>query len=351
MWILNILLLVVILGIIILIHEFGHFLFAKKSGVHIYEFAIGMGPVVLQKKGKDGINYSLRAFPIGGYVQMAGEVYEDDDLDKIPKEKFMCNRPWHQRILIIIAGVIFNFILAIILLFSIALIWGAPQNSTVVADTLDDYPIKEAGIVPGDEIISINGKRVNSWDKAQLLLVMKSKDDVYKIEIKHTDGSKKIYDIAPKISEDENGNEIRTFGLSIESKVEKGFVPSLKYAFTKFAILVESMAIVISGLFTGGLSLSALSGPVGMYQVVGETAKAGVENILYLVAYLSINVGFLNILPFPAFDGGRAVFMLIEKIKGSPVDSKLENTIHTIGFILLIILMLVVTCQDILRLF
>jgi len=351
MWFLYLILLILILGIIILIHEFGHFIFAKKSGVHIYEFAIGMGPLIYQKKGKDGINYSIRAFPIGGYVQMAGEVYEDDDLEKIPKEKFMCNRPWYQRVLTIVAGVLFNFILALVLLFTMALIWGAKSSTPIVAEAPEEYPIAQAGIVAGDTITSVNGKKVTTWEKTQLLLTMKSKDDIYKIEVKHKDGSTDTYEVKPTITEDEDGNEIKVFGVSIEQNIEKGIIASAKYAVEKFGSLVESMAIVIGGLFTGSLSLSALSGPIGIYQVVGQSAQAGIQNVVYLIAYLSINVGFINILPFPAFDGGRLIFMLIEKIKGSPVNSKIENTFHTIGFILLMILMLYICVQDVFRLF
>ena len=351
MWFLYILLLVFILGIIILIHEFGHFIFAKKSGVHIYEFSMGMGPLIFQKKGKDGINYSVRLLPIGGYVQMAGEVYEDDDLEKIPKEKFMCNRPWYQRIMVIIAGVVFNFILALFLLLVIAGIWGAPTNKTVIAEVSPEFPVAKAGIVAGDTITAVNGKKATTWDKTQLLLTMKSKDDIYKIEVKHADGTTDTYDVKPETVEDEKGNETKVFGVSIKQDIKKGVGVSLKYAFTKFGTLVESMAIVVGGLFTGGLSLKALSGPVGMYEIVGQQAQAGIQNILFLIAYLSINVGFINILPFPAFDGGRAMFMIIEKIKGSPINSKFENACHTVGFVLLIILMLVVTCQDILKLF
>ena len=351
MWFLNLLLLILILGIIILIHEFGHFIFAKKSNVHIYEFAIGMGPVLFQKKGKDGILYSFRAFPIGGYVQMAGEVYEDADLKKIPKSKFMCNRPWYQRVSIIVAGVVFNFILALTLLFVMALIWGSPTSTPIIGEVVENMPIAEAGIVAGDIITAINDKDVKTWDKAQLLLVMKSKNDVYKITVKHQDGSTDTYDVIPEVVKDEKDNESKFFGVSIKQEINKGFVPSVKYAFHKFGSLVETMWMVVSGLFTGKLSLSSLSGPVGIYQVVGDSAKAGLSQVVYLIAFLSLNVGFINILPFPAFDGGRLAFMLIEKVKGSPVDSKVEGMFHMVGFILLILLMLFITWQDISRLF
>lgn len=349
MWILTLLLFVLILGIIILVHEFGHFICAKKSGVHIYEFSIGMGPVILSKKGKDGINYNLRAFPIGGFVQMAGEVYEDDK--EIPKEKFMCNKKWHQRLIILIAGVVNNFILALVLLFFYGLIWGVTSNKPIVKETLPDYPMAEAGVVAGDTIVGINGYKINTWDKAQIVLAFKNKNDYYTFDIKHEDGSVDTYKVVPKVEKTEDGEETKVFGVSINTDAKQGFIPSIKFAFQKFVSVIETMALTVGSLFTGKLSVSNLSGPVGIYQVVDQGVNLGLSYIIYILAFLSINVGFINILPFPAFDGGRVLFMIIEKIIGRPVDSKIENIFHTIGFILLMILMVYITFQDIIRLF
>ena len=188
MWILSILLLILILSIIIIIHEFGHFIWAKKFGVHIYEFSIGMGPVIFTHKGKDKIDYNLRAFPIGGFVAMAGEVYEDDN--KIKKEKLMCNKPWLQRLIILVAGVVNNFILAIVVLFISALIWGASYNVPRVSEVVKDSAMEHAGIVAGDEIVAVNDKKVTNWEKTQILLYFKTKDNVYKFDVKHEDGTK-----------------------------------------------------------------------------------------------------------------------------------------------------------------
>ena len=349
MWILSILLLVLILSVIILIHEFGHFITAKKCGVHIYEFSIGMGPILFSHKGKDKIDYNIRTFPIGGFVAMAGEVYEDDK--KIKKEKFMCNKPWLQRVVILAAGVINNFILAIIVLFISALIWGASYNVPKVAEVVKDSAMEKAGIVAGDEIISVNNKKVTNWEKTQILLYYKTKNNIYKFEIKHKDGTVETYKIKPDIVKDKDGNETKSFGFRVDTITEKGFVSSLKYAFVKFGSVVETMTLTLGGLFTGKLSLSSLSGPVGMYEVVNQGLGYGINYMLYLLAFLSINVGFINILPFPAFDGGRILFMIIEKIKGSPVDSELENKFHTVGFFLLMALMIYITIQDIIKFF
>jgi regulator of sigma E protease len=349
MWLLSIILLIIILSIIIIIHEFGHFIWAKKFGVHIYEFSIGMGPVIFTHKGKDKIDYNIRAFPIGGFVSMAGEVYEDDN--KIKKEKLMCNKPWIQRLIILVAGVVNNFILAIVVLFIGALIWGASSSVPKIAEVVEDSAIEKAGIVAGDTIVAVNDKEVTNWEKTQILLYFKTKDNTYKFDIRHEDGKEETYYVKPTITKSDDGEETKTFGFRVETVTKKGFVNSFKYAFVKFGSIVDTMALTLKGLFTGKLSLNALSGPVGMYEVVNQGISYGISYMLYILAFLSINVGFLNILPFPAFDGGRVLFMIIEKIKGSPVNSELENKFHTVGFFLLMLLMIYITIKDIIRFF
>ncbi len=351
MWIITLLLFIFILGLIVLVHEFGHFIWAKHFKVHIYEFSIGMGPVIFTHKGKDKINYNIRAFPIGGFVSMAGEVYEDNK--KIKKESLMCNKPWYARLIILVAGVVNNFILALVLLFFLALIWGRTPVKPKLTQVLDGYPAAQAGMKPGDTITKINGHRIKSWDEAQILLYYKAKNNTYAFEVKHEDNTKETIKITPVKEKDEKTKEERSvFGFSIYTdKVEKGFISSISYSIEKFSGVIKSMLLTIKGLFTGKISLNALSGPVGIYKVVDEGKKAGLATIVYIVAFLSMNVGLINILPFPAFDGGRVLFLIIEKIKGSPVNSKIENTFHTVGFFLLMALMLYITYRDILKIF
>lgn len=341
--------LILILGLLIFIHELGHFIFAKIFKVHIYEFALGMGPKILKKTGKDGVVYSLRLFPIGGFVSMAGEVSEDDK--KVKKNKFMCNKPWYQRLLVLVAGVTFNFIFALLVLFVSGLIWGSYTDKPIIAEVLDNYPMKEAGISVNDQILEINGYKIKDWDKANIIVNLKDKDGIYEFKILKVDGSKKTYKIEPTYEEDKKGEERKVFGFYAADEKETGFLNAIDYTFRKFGSIVSSMGFVIAKLFTGELSLKALAGPVGMYSVVDDTVNYGIESVVYLVALLSINLGFINILPFPAFDGGRVLFLLIEKIKGSKVNPKVENIFHTVGFILLMLLMLYITFQDILKLF
>ncbi|MDD6277306.1 MAG: RIP metalloprotease RseP [Mycoplasma sp.] len=357
LFIIKILLLIFILGIIILVHEFGHFIWAKTFGVHIYEFSIGMGPLLHTHKGKkDGINYNIRAIPIGGFVSMAGEVYDSGEVDennkKIKKDKLMCNKKWWQRLIILVAGVVNNFILAIVILFIYTLIWGGGAITPKVLNVVEDKPAAAAGLKSGDIITNINGYNVSSWDKAQIILYYKNTNEYYTFEVKHTDGTKEEIKIKPEIIKDEEtGAESKLFGIQIDAEDTSNVFKSFVYSIRKFNSIISSMVYTIWGLISGKIGLSALSGPVGIYEVVGETINYGINYFLYILAFLSINVGFINILPFPAFDGGHVLFLIIEKIKGSPVNAKIENTCHLIGFILVFLLMIVVTISDIIKLF
>lgn len=357
LFIIKILLLLFILGIIILVHEFGHFIWAKTFGVHIYEFSIGMGPLLHTHKGKkDGINYNIRAIPIGGFVSMAGEVYDSGEVDennkKIKKDKLMCNKKWWQRLIILVAGVVNNFILAIVILFIYTLIWGGGAITPKVLNVVEDKPAAVAGLKSGDVITNINGYNVSSWDKAQIILYYKNTNEYYTFEVKHTDGTKEEIKIKPEIIKDEEtGAESKLFGIQIDAEDTSNVFKSFVYSIRKFNSIISSMVYTIWGLISGKIGLSALSGPVGIYEVVGETINYGINYFLYILAFLSINVGFINILPFPAFDGGHVLFLIIEKIKGSPVNAKIENTCHLIGFILIFLLMIIVTISDIIKLF
>jgi len=437
---------IVILGIVVFIHELGHFIFAKKAGVYVYEFSIGMGPRLFKfnrkpkKKIIDGkevevideTDYCLRAFPIGGFVQMAGEEIEADE--KIPVEKRLQSKTWGQRFMVMVAGVMNNFILAFIVLLIIGWTNTLSLNSTLVTDINTElYPtLKE-----GDRIVAVKNVKIRNYDRLNLEMAVNSKKD-FDITVKHENGEKEkitIHPIAvgsdylplgydygfsvePKYNKDTkkldfyikeskidglandtklkaiNGVEFDSFSkllvsidnnrddlkitvlddseekeisVKVEEKKdetlkgyeygftptgteEKGFFAGIKYAVGKWLSTVEQMFFTVWYLIIGKLSLNMLSGPVGIYNVVGEARTMGLSSILSLIALLNINVGFINILPLPAFDGGHALFLIIEKIKGSPVNPKVENTIHNIFFILLMILMLYVTFNDVLRL-
>ncbi len=339
---------ILILGIIVFIHELGHFIFAKKAGIYVYEFSLGMGPRLFKFNRKnDETVYSIRLFPIGGFVQMAGEEIEADK--NIPEEKRMQSKTWLQRFLTIIAGVTFNFILAIVLLFIVGLINGAPKESLVISEVVTNYPAEKVGIEVGDKITKINGKKVTKIDLLQLELMVNSGKNV-ELEVEKEEGKVTTYKIKSTTKNDGYEEEGK-YGLAFNNKIERGILPALKYAFTETYDLLVQLIMVLKYLITGKLSLNNLSGPIGIYNVVGQSAAAGFVNLIYLTAYMSVNVGLINIIPLPAFDGGRILFLIIEKIKGKPVNQKIENTIHTIGFSLLMILMILITYNDIIKIF
>lgn len=371
----NIVVLLLMLSLLIFVHEGGHFIAAKKCGVHVYEFALGMGPKVLSFKRKnDPTEYTLRAFPIGGFCAMAGEEGEDDE--SLDKDKFMCNKSKIKRIIILVAGVTMNFITAIILLFIIGLSFGSTEQKSIIGRVETGSPADVAGLKVNDKIIECNGYKISTWDKLTIVTNLKNKNNYYEYKVEHEDGSVDTYKITPDeyvvigsetIKLDENNkledvlkkynkkeSEVtvsKLVGIGAPSEIKKDFLSALKYAFSKFGSIVSTMLLILGSLFTGKLGLSALSGPVGMYSVVGTVASLGFANLIYLTAYLSINLGVLNILPFPAFDGGRVLFVLIEAITRKKVDPKIEGYFHSIGFILIMLLMVYITFQDVLRLF
>lgn len=347
--IITLVLFILILGITVLVHEFGHFIFAKMVGVHVFEFAIGMGPVIFKKKGKDGVQYSIRAIPIGGFVSLAGEEV-GVDLEKNKGHNLQDKKIW-ERFLVMFMGVGNNFIFAFIVLLLIGFIYGAADLTPIISETTENYPAQVAGIDSGDKVLKINGRKVTYIDDIQLFLILEGMDDKLIFEVEKQDKTIRTYEVIPEKQISKEGEESYVIGITLKAKKERGFIKSIVYAFKQECALFKQMFNTLGGLFTGDLKVNQLSGPVGIYGVVGDAKEQGFNALLYLLALLSINVGIINLLPLPAFDGGRILFLIIEKIKGSPVSPKVENIIHSIGFILLIILMLYVTFNDILRLF
>ena len=372
----NIVVLLLMLSVLIFVHELGHFIMAKTFKVHVYEFAIGMGPMVFSFRRKnDPTLYSLRALPIGGFNSIAGESYDDDD--KLDKDQKMCYKPKWQRLLILVAGVTMNFILALVFLFCIGLT-GATEPDCTISSVTPDSPADKAGIVAGDKVVKLNGYKIDSWNYLSVVSLLKTDSNTYVYEIEHKDGTKQTFEIVPldviqvndeegtiyyideenteeKIVKEHNLNKddyakSKVIGITKESEEGHGFVNAIKYALKRFWNIVKTVILIIVSLFNGKLSLDAVSGPVGMYTVVKQTAAFGFINLVYLTAYLSINLGVMNILPFPAFDGGHVLFILIELITGKRVNEKFENICHLIGFILIFALMILITFKDIIRL-
>ncbi len=339
-----------ILGIIVFVHEFGHFFFAKLFNIYVYEFSLGMGPKIFQKKDKKGETvYSLRAIPIGGYCSLAGEGSDEDK--KLPKDRLLQSKPVWQRFLVMFFGAGNNFILALIVLFSVGLLYGCPiEKAPIVKEVTLDSPAYIAGLQEGDVIKFINGNKINNYEDLQIQLLM-AKGETEIIILR--DGTDSTIKVTPLTEEEKKAQKKDySYGFSFREEVdyEYGFFNSIKYSFRRFGALLRQMGITFKGLFTGGISVKELSGPVGIFSAVDQTKSNGLSSVLALLALLSLNVGVVNLIPFPAFDGGRILFLIIEKIKGKPVKAETENLIHTIGFFLLLALIVFVTINDIIRL-
>lgn len=347
--IVNLLLFIIILGIIVFIHELGHFTWAKITGVYVYEFALGMGPKLYSRK-KGETEYSIRAIPIGGFCQMAGEDLGDDEDNDVPKDRRLQSKTAWQRFLIMFFGPMNNFILAVVLLFFIALIWGGTTMNPVITSIEKNSAAAEVGLAKGDKVVEINGHKISTSDDLSLYLALAKPTKKNEVVVEKSNGKEVTYKIQPKKVK-VKGEEAYKYGIGVQQEKTHGFVAALTYTYKKTVSIFKQMFITVGYLFTGRIKLNQLSGPVGIYSIVGQTSKSGIANIIYLMAFLSINVGFINLIPIPAFDGGHILFIIIEKIKGSPVNPELENKIHTIFLMLLMLLMIVITFNDILRLF
>lgn len=340
---------VLILGITIFVHELGHFIFAKKSKIYVYEFSIGMGPKIFKFNRKnDETTYCIGLIPLGGYVKMSGEEINEDK--KIPKNRRLQSKTWGQKFIVMVAGCMFNFVFAFLILFAIGLFYGSNSTEPKIDSVMEGFPALESGVEQGDLILKIDGQKMTTYDDVLLKLEVSKDNKDLAFEVLKANGTKKTYQIKPVKMENDN---ITSYKIGVNFAITKnyGFINAITSSFEKMFSIIKSMFIIIFSLITGALGINSLAGPVGIYGIVGDSAQAGIDSILYLIAFLSINVGFVNLLPFPAFDGGKVLFLFIEKIRKKPISSQVENVTHTVGFVFLMILMLVITFQDIQRLF
>ena len=364
-------------GIIILIHEFGHFLLAKKNGVTIHEFSIGMGPKIYSKE-KNGTEYSIRILPIGGYVSMEGEEdgfdrsEEEDDLseendsiyesleiqedkskisDEIDgevaiNEGSFAEKTILQRASIIFAGPLFNFLGCIGFLVALFLIIGVP--TTKVGTLIDDAPAKAAGIMVGDEIKSVNGQDVDSSTDITDI-ISTSKGEKVSVVVNRDDKDIK-FDINPVFNKD---TQTYIIGITFDrtKNIVKSFTNSITTTWDITVQMVEFLGQLVTGRVEGGIS-NSVAGPVGVIGMVSDAAKTGITNLLYLGAVISLNLGIMNLIPFPALDGGRLLLLLIEGLRGGKkLDPSKESMINIVGMSILMAFMLFITYKDILRLF
>lgn len=331
---------ILIFGLIIFIHELGHFTVAKLSGVTIHEFSLGMGPTIYKYQGPK-VKYSLRLLPIGGYVAMEGEDAESDD------ENAFSKKPIWQRMLVVIAGAFMNLVLGLAIMIGIYATQPV-YNSSTVANFMENATTQASGLQVGDKIIKMNKTKI-LVDRDIVYELLRDSDGI--IDMKVVRDGKKIdlpnvkFDITGEGDQRKLNFDFKVLG------VDRSFLSTLDYSFKNTISLARNSWLSIADLFTGKLGINDLSGPVGVGQVVNQASGQGFMSILQLVAFITISIGMFNLLPFPALDGGRFVFLIVELIRKKPVNPKIEGYVNAAGLVLLLGLMVIVTFKDIIKLF
>ena len=337
----SILLAVLMFGLIIMIHELGHFITAKLGGIKVNEFAIGMGPTLL-KRQKGETTYALRAVPIGGFVAMEGE--DEDSAD----ERAFSRRPVWIRILVVIAGALMNLVLGFVIL--IILTSASKLVPTTTVAKFDETSLSaQSGLQVGDEVLSINGRRIYIANDIDFEL-MRDKDGYVDMTVLRDGEKVTLTGVQFALAQDDNGNQFisRDFWVLGVPKTVGGV---LKESALKTVSIGKMVWVSLLDLITGNVSISQVAGPVGTVDIINQAVSMGWETTLNMLALLTINVGIFNLLPIPALDGGRLVFLLIEAIRRKPIKAKYEGFVHAAGFLLLIGFMLFVTYSDITRIF
>ena len=332
---------VVMLGLIIFVHELGHFLTAKLFKMPVSEFSIGMGPQVFSVDTKNTA-YSFRAIPIGGYVNIEGMEIGSE------VENGFSSKPAYQRFIVLFAGVFMNFLMAFILLFAIAKINGRIEYDTnAIIGGLVKGGANEQILKVDDKILELDGKKINVWtDISKITKASQNKEEISAL----IERNGKEENITLKLTKDEENNRV-VLGISPKyKKIDLSTTESLDFAKNSFNSIFTDTLKGFFTLFSGKASLKEISGPVGIFKVVGEVSKFGWVSIISLCVVLSINIGVLNLLPIPALDGGRIIFVFLE-LFGIKINKKWEEKLYKSGMILLLFFILMISVNDVWKLF
>lgn len=411
---------ILIFGSLVFFHELGHFIFAKRAGIMVREFAIGFGPKIIGLTKGETL-YTLRLLPLGGYVRMAGEDMdrvelqpgfrvglvlnrkeevtkivlnqnkqlpdmlfletERSDLEKglwiegydeeghlvrytvsrkavisengketiiAPYDRQFGSKPLGKRSMAIFAGPLFNFILAFVIFLLIGLIQGVPTYEPVISGVVDDGPALEAGMQEGDLVTKINGETIESWQELASKIQASPGEELTVEYVRN--GETILSNIVPQTITEE-GQSYGQIGVMYESPVEKNPFKAVAFGAEQTYTWTVKIFELLGMLITGQFTIDALSGPVGIYQATDQVAQYGIFSLMNWAAILSINLGIMNLLPLPALDGGRLLFFFFEAIRGKPIDRQKEGMVHFVGIMLLMVLMVVVTWNDIQRFF
>ena len=342
-----------VLGILIIVHELGHFFAAKISKVRVEVFSLGFWPKLVGKKIGD-TDYRISWIPLGGYVKLAGMIDESMDGDTIKGEpwEFMSKTPL-QKIFIITAGVIMNIVLAVvifsILTFSMGI--GEIGESTIISEVVPDYPALEAGLVSGDKVVSIDGNPISTW--VEMTEYIHSRPNT-ELEVSwERDGelfSEKIRTRAEKVPVDGKLQELGMIGIRPEVTIrDAGFFESIQVGIGRTYLWGKLILTSLRMLVTGEASFRSVGGPIFIAQLAGDSARSGLDSLFNLIAILSINLAILNILPIPAFDGGHLIVIIIEWIKRGPLAVKTKMMIQQVGFAIFLVMAAFVIFNDLSR--
>lgn len=331
-------------GVIIMIHECGHFTCAKLFKVKVNEFSLGMGPALFKRKKGDTL-YAVRLFPIGGYVAMEGEDDASED------DRAFNKKPVWQKMIIVVAGALMNLILGFILMVLLLTTSTDLIGTNTIKEFYPDAVSSQYGLQAGDRFVEIDGHHV--WSELDLSFLMsRSQDGVFDFVVERN-GEKVTLNDVHFATEQQNGITLIQYDFIIIGE-QPGFLNIVKNAFTQSASIVRMVWLSVFDLVTGRYGMSELAGPVGTVDIIADvTAQAvssgSLTNLLTIMAFITINVGVANLLPLPALDGGRFLFLAVEAVRRKPVNPKYEGYVHAAGLALLLLLMVVVTYNDIAR--
>lgn len=333
------------IGFIVLIHEGGHFLAAKLTGMWIHELAIGIGPALVRFRIKE-TQYSLRLFPIGGYVRVAGDETSGDEDAQVPKERLFPNRPPLFRMTMVSAGPLMNVIAAVVIMVSVVGLIGVPYLE--VSDLIGGSP-SEGILKPGDRILRVGERPIYFARQLQAAVQQRGEaEEPVRIEVRRGD---QILNFSLQPVLEEGRYIIGVYFTASEATQRVPFPTNLGIGLLWVKNVIVAYYLGLKGIFTGEIPAGeALTGPVGIASIVGQFVAQGLLPFLTLVAFLNLVIGFLNLIPFPGLDGSRLGFISYELIRGRPIPPEREGLIHYIGYIILLGLMVLITYNDILRL-
>jgi regulator of sigma E protease len=342
---LNIIIAILIFGIIIIIHELGHFLIAKKNGIRVDEFCIGLGPQLIGKQVGDTV-YSIRLFPFGGACMMG------EDEERSEKDAFNNKSVW-ARMAVIFGGPFFNFILAFLL--SVVVIGMSGADIPKIYSVESGSPAESAGIKAGDVMTKVNGHKIHNYREFSYYMFLDYEQGAIPLTVEHQ-GKERNLRVTPEFNKDRNQYMI---GIGWKGYEKVGPIKTLEYSFREVGLQVKLTVKSIKMLITQKLGMKDLSGPVGIVKTVGDQYDAAAEygmravflTMINMAILISANLGVMNLLPLPALDGGRLLFLIIEAIRGKAVPREMEAVVHTVGLLLLMGLMIFVMYQDIVKIF